>query len=82
MVTLRRGSLFLAAMMLVLSITSYAEAQRKKPPRRGGGRDPDLLKVGDNAPDFKLKTLDGKKTVSLSSFKGKQPVSLVFGSYT
>ncbi len=37
---------------------------------------------GDVAPDFTLKSLDGKKSVTLSSFRGKQPVVLVFGSYT
>lgn len=40
------------------------------------------LKVGDTAPDFTLKSLDGKSTVKLSAHKGKQPVVLVFGSYT
>jgi len=40
------------------------------------------LRVGDVAPDFTLKTLDGKKTVTLSRFQGKKPVLLVFGSYT
>ena len=42
----------------------------------------DKLKVGDVAPDFTLKSVDGKETVKLSSFKGKKPVLLVFGSYT
>lgn len=45
-------------------------------------RAPDKLKVGDRAPDFALKTLAGKKTVRLSSFEGRKPVVLVFGSYT
>jgi hypothetical protein len=40
------------------------------------------LTVGDEAPDFTLKTVDGAKEVQLSSFRGKQPVVLVFGSYT
>jgi peroxiredoxin len=40
------------------------------------------LKVGDTAPDFALKTLDGKSTVKLSALRGKMPVALVFGSYT
>ncbi len=37
---------------------------------------------GDTAPDFQLPTLDHKSEVQLSSFRGKQPVVLVFGSYT
>ena len=40
------------------------------------------LKPGDAAPDFKLKTLDGKGTVQLSQVIGKRPVVLIFGSYT
>ena len=38
--------------------------------------------VGQDAPDFTLKTLHGEKTVKLSSFRGRKPVVLVFGSYT
>ena len=41
-----------------------------------------LLEVGDPAPDFELPTLDRSGTVRLSSFRGKKPVVLVFGSYT
>ena len=49
---------------------------------RGG-----TLKVGDPAPDFALPTVDQKgrpssEQVQLSSFRGRQPVVLVFGSYT
>ena len=40
------------------------------------------LAVGDVAPDFELPTLDGSARVRLSSFRGKRPVVLVFGSYT
>jgi hypothetical protein len=38
--------------------------------------------VGETAPDFTLKTLDGKETVTLSKFKREKPVLLIFGSYT
>ena len=44
---------------------------------RGGTVNP-----GDQAPEFSLPTLDRTATVALSSFRGKQPVVLVFGSYT
>ena len=49
---------------------------------RGG-----TLDVGDPAPDFVLRTVDQKgrpsnAQVQLSSFRGRQPVVLVFGSYT
>jgi hypothetical protein len=40
------------------------------------------LSVGDRAPDFSLETVDRKARVQLSSFRGKEPVVLVFGSYT
>jgi hypothetical protein len=43
-----------------------------------GGR----LRPGDPAPDFSLPTLDRQSRVQLSSFRGKMPVVLVFGSYT
>jgi len=40
------------------------------------------LKAGDLAPDFELQTLDASRRVRLSSFRGRMPVVLVFGSYT
>ncbi|GIW81287.1 MAG: hypothetical protein KatS3mg105_3094 [Gemmatales bacterium] len=51
------------------------------PPARGE-RKQTRLKVGDPAPDFSLPDLSGKNEVRLSSFKGKKPVVLIFGSYT
>ena len=38
--------------------------------------------VGDYPPNFSLKRLDTDTRERLSSFRGKQPVALVFGSYT
>ena len=40
------------------------------------------LKPGDLAPDFALEPRGGGPAVRLSSFRGKSPVALVFGSYT
>jgi len=40
------------------------------------------LAVGDAAPDFELPGKDLSAPVRLSSFKGQQPVVLIFGSYT
>ena len=37
---------------------------------------------GSSAPDFELEPYGGGELVRLSSFAGKQPVALVFGSYT
>ena len=39
-------------------------------------------KVGDLAPDFELQDPSGHTAVRLSSFRGRRPVALVFGSYT
>ena len=51
--------------------------------RRRAGRDGEgVATEGKTAPDFKLKSLDGKRTVRLSSFSGTKPVALIFGSYT
>jgi hypothetical protein len=51
--------------------------------RGRGGRDSGgSAAEGKTAPDFQLKTVDGKKQVQLSSFSGKKPVALIFGSYT
>jgi hypothetical protein len=44
---------------------------------RGG-----TLQVGDPAPDFTLTKLDKSGTVQLSELSKKQPVVMVFGSYT
>ena len=59
------------------------------PPLLNGGRGfegdlrrVDTVHVGDMAPDFELKTLGGKRTVSLRMHRGKRPVVLLFGSYT
>jgi hypothetical protein len=38
--------------------------------------------VGTSPPDFCLKRLGAEERVRLSSFRGQQPVALVFGSYT
>jgi hypothetical protein len=39
-------------------------------------------KVGQLAPDFRLPTQDGQGEISLSQFRGKKPVVLIFGSFT
>jgi hypothetical protein len=38
--------------------------------------------IDDLAPDFTLKTHDGRQTVHLSSYRGRMPVVLIFGSFT
>lgn len=39
-------------------------------------------KIGDKAPDFKLKTVDGKETITLSKLIGPKPVVLILGNFT
>jgi hypothetical protein len=78
--------------LLVLAFVSGLGAQEpaKPSPGRGeiitppakGARPVDKLKAGDPAPDFTLPDLTGKKQVTLSSFRGKKPVVLIFGSIT
>ena len=40
------------------------------------------LKTGAAAPEFSLKSPDGKTTFTLADQKGKKPVVLIFGSFT
>jgi hypothetical protein len=40
------------------------------------------LKVGDPAPDFSLQKLHEDERIQLSALHQKQPVVLIFGSYT
>jgi len=44
--------------------------------------DPRAPKSGEVAPDFELRDINGVNPVHLSSFRGKKPVALIFGSLT
>jgi hypothetical protein len=61
--------------MLTLALPPDLLAQGKKPTSP-----PPKLKVGDEAPDFKLKYFDGGdlKDISLSQYRGKKNVVLAF----
>ena len=39
-------------------------------------------KVGELAPDFELRDINGENPIQLSSYQGKKPVILIFGSFT
>jgi hypothetical protein len=58
--------------------------QRQAPDRRArlDLRAEGALKPGDLAVDFTLEPRGGGAPVTLSSFRGKKAVALVFGSYT
>ena len=55
---------------------------RTKITRRQKQLDREAPKAGEMAPDFTLFDNTGTQTVTLSDFRGKKPVALVFGSYT
>lgn len=73
-----------------LTVTDIGVGQGKKDPKTGeintppakGERKNTMLRAGDPAPDFTLPDLKKTKEVKLSSFQGKKPVVLIFGSYT
>jgi hypothetical protein len=44
--------------------------------------DPLAPKMGDEAPDFQLRDVNGQNPVRLSNFRGRKPVALIFGSFT
>jgi peroxiredoxin len=39
-------------------------------------------KVGDKAPDFELRDIQGENPIRLSDFQEQMPVVLIFGSFT
>ena len=80
---MKRIALLLAVVTFAASSLTLCAQQPRSPGKRPGDqRMGNALRVGETAPDFKLKTKDGSREVQLASFKGKRPVVLVFGSYT
>lgn len=73
---------WLAIGMTLLLVVALADAQQRRGNRADRRSDKDALKVGQAAPTFKLKSLDGKATTDLGTWHGKRPVLLFFGSYT
>ena len=83
---MKRASTIAAAALAALALTGASAlhsqsapagqgAAQQQPPRQEVAKT--HLKVGDKAPDFKLKGHDGK-SYKLSSFKGKKNVVLAF----
>jgi cytochrome oxidase Cu insertion factor (SCO1/SenC/PrrC family) len=65
---------------LLLNFVFFQPAQAQLGPKDGAGLSPYDLKrvnVGGRAPDFTLEAIDGKR-ISLSDFRGKKTVVLVF----
>ena len=67
--------------LITISLFGAIQLHAQQQKRGGDLRGPDTLQVGDAAPDFKLKSKDGKQEVQLSKLRDK-PVVLIFGSYT
>lgn len=67
-------------MTVDVGVYNYAAFTRSQTSGRSNGFR-DLLRAGDEAPDFELPTPEGKP-VRLSSFRGHRHVLLEFGSIT
>lgn len=88
----QRVSIALASVLGLLALPALGRAQTtepKAPPEASAEAQGDesaarakAPAAGEQAPDFTLATLDGKKKITLSSFRGNKPVILIFGSYT
>lgn len=82
---MNRKQLFAALTVLCLcTVESQVSAQdgQRRGARGGRGAVDTAPKVGDEAPLFKLDSLDGKSQTILEEYRGKKPVVLIFGSYT
>jgi cytochrome oxidase Cu insertion factor (SCO1/SenC/PrrC family) len=71
----QRFAIAVLAAFTVIALAQGQQTQPKQKPMQG------KLKVGDDAPDFAVKDVEGKETTKLSDLKGK-PVVLIFGSCT
>jgi hypothetical protein len=83
-IPLKSSVIFTTCLVVLLLGADWVSAQgRGSSNRRRGDRMPaTALREGDPAIDFSLGSADGKRKVTLSAFRGKRPVILVFGSYT
>ncbi len=59
------------------TIKNFKEAKRWQ--KRHNAHAP---QIGELAPDFELRDVEGNHPVRLSNFQGQKPVALVFGSFT
>ena len=85
MVSTRRVPLFgtLVALSLVFVVSAQGQVTPEARQAHSAERStPGALQVGEMAPLFTLKSLDGSTETDLASFREKKPVVLLFGSYT
>lgn len=77
-----RGLIATAGLFLIAAVAVFSAEDPKRPAEHDAGPGDAGLKVGQPAPAFTLKSMDGQSTFGLASHKGHQPVVLFFGSYT
>ena len=69
-----------APILLILFAFAISSAYAQVGPKDGANLSPtdlERVKAGDKAPDFTLENMDGKR-ISLTDFRGKKDVVLVF----
>jgi len=77
---MKRITIITLAMFMLIAASLTAPAQTKLGPKDGESlpaADLNRVKAGDTAPDFTLEDQDGKP-VTLSDYRGKKTVALVF----
>lgn len=74
--------LIAATLFPVVGCATTGGRRARRRDRNRWKKDDGAPKVGEIAPLFTLKSLDGEREVELAGFQGKRPVVLFFGSYT
>jgi cytochrome oxidase Cu insertion factor (SCO1/SenC/PrrC family) len=76
----KMNRIFSLTLLALIAASMTAQAQTKLGPKDGeslSAADLNRVKAGDTAPDFTLEDQDGR-TVTLSDYRGKKTVVLVF----
>lgn len=76
---LKQWIVIMLGSLILMPVTMVMFAQQRP---LSGDRTDNAPKVGEMAPTFKLKSLDGNEEFDLEAYRGKEPVVLLFGSYT
>lgn len=83
---MRKTTIIAASLLGLLASNAIAQEPPRRPTpeqmREMRTRQDGAPRVGQNAPLFTLKSLDGQSEFDLSASHGKRPVLLFFGSYT